>query len=265
MNKGTRSRKIFIQQGMCWVLYLLIVIFACGYAEAMHPLITDDTGTQGKGRFQIEVNGEYSRDREEGVTEETFEIGTIASYGLIDPIDIVLGIPFKKWQSEESGIRDSEKGLSDISLEIKWRFYEEGGLSLAVKPGLTFPTGDDKKGLGSGKATYSLFFIATKKIEPWAFHLNLGYIRNENRLDERNDLWHASLANEWEVARNLKLVGNIGMERNPEKGSSTHPAFVIGGIVYSIREDLDIDFGLKGGLTKTEADYSLLAGIAWRF
>lgn len=123
-----------------------------------------------------------------------------------------------------------------------------------------------KKRIGSGKAPYSIFFIASEKIEPGAFHFNLGYIRNENRLDERNDLWHASFATEWEVAKNLKVVGNIGTERNPEKGSSTHPAFVLGGIVYSIiREDLDIDFGQKGGLTETEADYSILAGIAYRF
>jgi len=26
---------------------------------AAHPLITDDTGTQGKGKFQLELNGQY--------------------------------------------------------------------------------------------------------------------------------------------------------------------------------------------------------------
>ncbi|MEW6419982.1 MAG: hypothetical protein AB1480_18015 [Nitrospirota bacterium] len=30
--------------------------------------------------------------------------------------------------------------------------------------------------------------------------------------------------------------------------SDTHPAFVLGGIIYSISENLDMDFGIKGGL-----------------
>ena len=64
------------------------------------------------------------------------------------------------------------------------RFYEHADLSLAIKPGLTLPTGDDEKGLGTGKATYRLFFIASQEMDPWAFHLNLGYIRNENTLEE---------------------------------------------------------------------------------
>jgi hypothetical protein len=46
---------------------------------------------------------------------------------------------------------------------------------------------------------------------------------------------------------------------------NTHPAFVLGGLIYSVSENLDVDFGVKGGLNKPEADYSVLAGLAWRF
>ncbi len=35
-------------------------------AYAAHPLITDDTGTQGKGKFQIEINSEFSTDTKNG-------------------------------------------------------------------------------------------------------------------------------------------------------------------------------------------------------
>lgn len=43
------------------------------------------------------------------------------------------------------------------------------------------------------------------------------------------------------------------------------PAFILGGLIYSISKNLDIDFGIKGGLNKPETDYAILAGIAWRF
>lgn len=253
------------------ILTMAFVVLWYGSAFGAHPLITDDAGTQGKGKFQLEVNSElgFDKEKEEGVTTketQSGEVATILSYGITENLDIVLGVPYQWFKVEEDGETVSkENGFSDVSLELKWRFYERKGLSFALKPGITFPTGDEKKGLGPGKETYSLFFITTKEIEPWAFHLNLGYIRNENKLDERKDIWHASLAGEVKVVKNLKFVGNVGMERNTDKTSNTHPAFILGGIIYSITENVDIDFGIKGGLNKPETDYSILAGIAWRF
>jgi hypothetical protein len=139
------------------------------------------------------------------------------------------------------------------------------GWSFALKPGATFPTGNEKKDLGTGRVTYSIFFITTKEIEPLAFHLNLGYMRNENKLDERKDIWHISLASELKLIKDLRLVTNIGMERNPDRTSNKHPAFILGGFIYSIFENFDIDIGIKGGLNKQETDVTILAGIAWRF
>jgi hypothetical protein len=68
-----------------------------------------------------------------------------------------------------------------------------------------------------------------------------------------------------EVAKDLNVVANLGMERNPDKTSNTDPVFLLGGLIYSITENLDVDFGIKAGLTKPETDISYLAGITWRF
>ncbi|HUN55298.1 MAG TPA: transporter [Smithella sp.] len=65
---------------------------------------------------------------------------------------------------------------------------------MAFKPGISFPTGDDKRGLGAGALGGHLYLIASQELGPWAFHGNLGYIRNENTIDERKDIWHASFA-----------------------------------------------------------------------
>ncbi len=256
-----------------WMLLTMFIYSTTAFAA--HPLITDDTGTQGKGKFQVEVNSEfnYDREKEEGVTtkETGGEVAAILSYGIVDNLDIVLGIPYQWFRVKEDGdVTFKEDGISDMSLELKWRFYEKDGLSLALKPGFTLPTGNEKKGLGNGRPSYGLTFITTKEVGPWAFHFNLGYMRNEYKLREdkeanRKDIWHVSLASEVEVVKNLKLVGNIGIERNPEKASSKHPAFILGGVIYSISENLDIDFGVKGGLNKPETDFTILAGIAFRF
>lgn len=256
---------VLLNRWKTFFLILCVIFFSTGQTYAAHPLITDDSGTQGKGRYQLELNGEFGKDREEGVKTETFDIKAIMSYGVTENIDLVLTLPYQKIKIKEEDARKSSEGLSDIGLEAKWRFYEKDGLSLALKPGLTLPTGDEDNGLGTGKATLSLFFITTYEHPPWAVHFNAGYIRNENIIDERKDIWHLSLAGTFEIIENLKIVGNIGVERNTDKESRTDPAFILAGLIYSLSKDLDIDMGVKAGLNEAETDYSLLAGLTWRF
>lgn len=242
-----------------------IFIFST-HVFAAHPLITDDAGTMGAGKAQVEFNFEYSSHKESGIKENVTDLSAILTYGITDNVDFVLTLPYQFIKVKAEGETFKENGVSDVSIELKWRFYEKKDTcSLALKPVLTLPTGDDDKGLGNGKATYGLYFIASKEIDPLALHLNLGYIRNENKFDDRKDLWHVSLASEAEIMKDLKLVANIGMERNADRESNTHPAFILGGFIYTISEKLDIDFGVKAGLNKAEVDYALLAGLTYSF
>jgi hypothetical protein len=233
-------------------------------AFGAHPLITDDTGTQGKGKFQLEFNGEYGHKNEGSAVKDATDMAAALTYGISEQIDISIGIPYRFAREEDSGTT-TEDGISDTALALKWRFYEKDGLSFALKPGITLPTGSDERCLGSGRVTYSMYFVTTKEIAPGAIHLNLGYKRNENKVEEREDLWHASLAGEIKIIKALKIVANIGMDRNPDKCSGSDPAFILGGIIYSLRENLDIDFGFKSWFNKSDTGYSALAGLTLRF
>ncbi|MEK6743279.1 MAG: transporter [Nitrospirota bacterium] len=250
---------------------LMMSPLAAGRAFAGHPLITDDTGTQGKGKTQLEFIGEYGIEKENGITEKGLEVPTtpFLSYGLSDTMDLVFGLPYVSVRVEDAGTTTAVRGATDMSIELKARVYEKDGWSFAVKPGVSLPTGNEEKGLGNGKTSYSAFLIATKKVEPWAFHMNVGYMRNEYKLqaDEnanRQDIWHVSIASQVEVARNFNVVANIGIERNPDRTSNTDPAFALAGFIYSIADNLDIDLGIKKALNKPETDTTVLAGITWR-
>jgi len=59
----------------------------------------------------------------------------------------------------------------------------------------------------------------------------------------------------------LTLVANVGVDRNADTASQTNLALILGGVVYSLSDAVDIDFGVKGGLNDVAADYSLLAGL----
>jgi hypothetical protein len=229
------------------------------------PLITDDTGTQGKGKFQLELFGEYGHEKEERITTKTSNVAATLTYGIIDSVDIILSVPYQFWRAEDPESMTKENGISDLAIETKWRFYEKEGLSLAVKPGLTIPTGDEEKGLGNERITYYLYFIASKEMNPWALHFNLAYIRSDNKRDERKDIWHASVASTVDVMKNLKLMGDVGVESNPDGSSSAPPVYILGGLIYSVRENLDIGLGVRGGLTKPETDIAVRGGITWRF
>lgn len=256
-------------KGIVFIVSLFLCVAALSppprLGFAGHPLITDDTGTQGQGGVQIEINGMFGHNDDGGVSEKSYEVDTILSYGLFDKADVVLGLPYQHIRTTENGAKRKERGISDISLEIKWRFFERDGLSLAFKPGVSFPTGNEKKGLGAGRVGFGPAFIVTQELAPWTLHLNLSYKRNENKLAERKDIWHASLASEFEVLKGLRLVANVGAERNTDRSSDTHPAFLIVGFIYSVGENVDLNFGLQWGLTKTESDYMLRPGVALRF
>ena len=256
-------RKSFI------ALWTVAVLFAAllfsGSAFAAHPLITDDTGTQGKKKYQIEVNGQYGQDKSEGVTQNSTQLATGLAYGITDNLDISIGVPYLSLRTKTADGSITDQGVSDVSVGLKWRFYEHDNFSLSLKPAVTLPSGDEDKGLGTGRATYSLYLILTKEIAPLVFHLNLGYIRNENKLDQVQDLWHASLASEYKIVKDLKAVINFGMQRNTSKLSGTHPAFVLGGLIYSISENFDFDIGYKYGLNNDEIDHTGLVGLTFKF
>jgi hypothetical protein len=252
------------------VLMLGLLLLVNSAAWAAHPLITDDTGTQGKGKLLVEISAQYDTDKEtaNGVSTESTggQVATTLSYGFVENADLVLGLPYQWAKGKEGGVTVyDENGISDMTVDLKWRFFEKDGLSLALKPGVRLPTGNDEKELGTGRTGYQAFLIGSKEAAPWAFHVNLGYIGNENRADEEKHLWHASLAATCEIVKGLMIVGDIGIERNRDKAANGNPAFLIGGFIYSLFDNVDIDIGVKYGLTAAENDWSFMAGTAFRF
>jgi hypothetical protein len=254
---------------LCFKIVFILFLFAffspVNVSHAIDLLINNDTGTQGKKNYQVEINTEFAHDSENGTKADTVQLSTILSYGLTDSTDVIIDVPYQFIRLKENGERDRESGLSDIALELKWRFYENQGLSFALKPGVSLPTGDHDQGLGAGKIAYRASLITTKEIDPWTFHITLGYTRNENKVDERKNLWNGSLTAVYSIAEKFRLVGNVGLESNTDRNVNTSPAYILGGLIYSPLNNLDTYFGLKGGLNKPEADYSVLAGLAWRF
>jgi len=253
------------------VLAVSVIVSAMAEREAFaaHPLITDDTGTQGKGKFQLEATGTWLTDQEDTGGEGVREIGSFAALvfaaGVSETLDLMVGVPYVWTETKETGQTTKDDGISDTVIEAKWRFYDKEKFSMAIKPGILLPTGDEEQGRGTGHVGYTAFLISTFETEPLAFDANIGYLYLENRLEERVNLWFASLATRFAVSEQWTIVGEIGATRNADPDYNSHPAFAQAGLIYSPSAKLDLSLGLLAGLNDAEVDQAVRVGVTIRF
>lgn len=226
-------------------------------ALAAHPFITDDTGTQDMSNHQIELNTDYQTLAGARTRVASFTY----SYGLLPHLDAIVNLP--------AGL-SSPSGIGDASVGVKWRFWEDGTTSLGLKPELYLPTGDVDKGLGNGKTSGAVTLLAQHGMEPWTFYGNLGielnrYRNFNDRVENQRVVWRASTAVAYSFTQKTRLLADIGIARNPARGENKHSAFALIGIIYSPRENVDIDIGVKRVLNDAEADRQIGAGLTIRF
>jgi hypothetical protein len=99
-----------------------------------------------------------------------------------------------------------------------------------------------------------------------AFHLHLGYTHNShNEPEERTHIYHASVAVEYSVSEQLRLVSDASIKSNAERSGHPRVGSMVLGFVYSVTPDLDLDLGYRKGLTEPAFDYAWLTGLALRF
>lgn len=244
---------------------LAVAAAAAGPAHAAHPLLTEDTGTQGQGRFQLELTADRTRDQPPGQSAREVLGGTVLSVGIADAVDLQLGLPWLRVHAHDAAGHHADRGLLDASLDLKWRFYEHGPLSLGFKPGITVPSGDAGRGFGAGRAGAGALLILSWAPGPLAVHSHAGYRRNENTVGQRTSLGHLSAAVTWEVSERLKLVADASADTDPDRGSRASVRYAILGLIYSVTPDFDLDFGIKHGLGEPAIDHSILVGAALRW
>ncbi len=235
-------------------------------ARAAHPLLTEDTGTQGRGHSQLELTLDTFRDGLAGVDVRGAQITAVYSYGIADPADLQLGLPYLRVdENEDGGRRTLARGINDLSLDVKWRFFERGAFSLGVKPGITLPTGDDTKFLGAGRVTWGALLIGSYEPGPLAVHTHVGYRDFRNTLGLKSSLWHGSVAATWEVVEQVKLVMDLSRDTNPVPGFSTPLDYVIVGAIWTPVKSVDLDLGYRYGASNPALDRGLLAGVTFRW
>ncbi|AHB74689.1 MULTISPECIES: transporter [Pandoraea] len=227
-------------------------------AQAANPLVTDDTGTQDTGNWQLELNSEWLT----LPTARQQQWTNTLTYGVLPNLDLALQAPYQRIRPDGDGWTS---GLTDLTLQAKWRFIETAQWSLGLKPFVTLPTASQERNLGNGRATTGANLLMQYNLDRWTFLANAGYTWNNNSIGNRRNLWNASTAVLFSVTDELRLAADIGIATNTDTSTQTKPAYALVGAIYSPTKDLDLDVGYKRGLNPTSLAHSVQAGVTIRW
>ncbi|VVD98085.1 transporter [Pandoraea terrigena] len=237
-----------------------LALFCPLSAFAAHPLVSDDTGTQGDGKWQFETNGEVTS-KQQDMGRQTLWNGTLTR-GVGEALDLYVDVPYTHLQNRS----DAEgNGFGDVETGAKWRMYDDGAFSIGLKPYLSFPTGNDQRGLGSGRVNAGATLLTQYETDKWTFLFNAGAAYQPNRQGDRQSLWKVSGAVLYRVLPTTQLILDVGASQNPDVTQRTHPAFMILGAIYSPKSWLDLDVGYRRGLNPQTYDYSWMGGMTVRW
>jgi len=246
-------------EGARLIVLAAIVAAIATPVHAAHPLLSEDTGTQGTGHVELELGGAYARDGE----LRAFEFGPQLSAGLAERVDLIVRPTWIENRSAgEAGTRAS--GAGDTALDGKWRFYDGDAISLATRVGILVPSGNASRGLGQGKWSFHGVLAAQGSTGQWTLIGNLGYVQDPVA-GERSSLWYVTAAAVWQPADRLRFSAEAAAYTPPDLARTTWQAVARIGAIVSITSWLDVDAGYQFRLNHAAPVQVLLAGATIRW
>lgn len=231
-------------------------------ASPAFGMVTDDPGTVAPKSVQIELTADYAKSAE---GKETLA-GLALKTGILESLEIGVNAPIV---ISDPDAGEKESGIGDVQAGLKYRFLEAAGArpALALTAGLTIPTGDKDKGLGSGKSDFSAALVGGFDLKPVSFFFNLGYGRlnsADKDAGEKQDILSASAAAVWAVTEPLALNVEILYQSKGAEGEDDSWQSVVGA-KYSFSEAVTLDAGARVGFTDAAPDWGLLAKLTLVF
>lgn len=236
----------------------VFLILGSSVVFAARPLITDDTGTVEKGRFELELAFDYLRDEDH---QSHYLPSAQLKYGLLERAEIAASIGYIQRDVPLSGKVD---GWADLNLYLKYRLWEEGKYSPsgALKPLVKFPTASRDKGLGSGKIDYGIGPIFSKSYSDFRFHFEAIYFFI-GEIGEK-DILSTGAAMEYEFLKGWTAVGEVRYADNFNSDRNDDPLLVNVGLKKEIAWAV-FDAAFNLGLNPAAPDYGFTVGVTIGF
>lgn len=211
--------------------YLGIFLFLVAgqvFAQGGPPLVTDDPGTPGDGRWEINSSLQASFSDPSAILQfPLFDI----NYGYGDHIQLNLNTSYINVNQYGSQIL---RGLGVASVGVKWRFIDEESAGVAVS---TYPRIDFHHGFSSADPAvntpgthYFLPVEFSKEFGPFGFNPEIGYAS------------YTQFASEWVFG----LAASYRFSKEKEALFEIHGRSLVG----STDRELLYNFGTRYGITE---------------
>lgn len=160
-------------------IVFVLLVGAAGELRAQQPFVTDDAEVTVRGQLHFEYANEYyvlQKSARPNLRQDTNNF--VAQYGLFDGVEVNMDFPLIAIGNERGSGMPSVFGLGDVDFAVKWNLVKEAPGSarpaFTVTAAAEFPTGSERKQLGSGLTDYLLNTILQKTFSGTAVHVNAG-------------------------------------------------------------------------------------------
>ena len=154
-------------------------LLLAGRGLAQQPFLSDDAEVTERGKVHFEYANQYvllQKSFYPNLRQDTNNF--VIQYGLFEHVEVNMDFPLIAIVNARGSGMASVFGLGDVDFAVKWNLVSENPdgarPAFTVAAAAEFPTGSEKKQLGSGLTDYFLNTILQKTFSRTAFHVNAG-------------------------------------------------------------------------------------------
>jgi len=233
----------------------LLATWLAAPAEAAHPSLTEDAGTQGAGHVELEIGAATVR----GPAGRITSLEPQLSIGVQERVDAIVLPTFVAIDAGELRVR----GAAATTTDVKWRFAELDGLDFAVRAGVDWPTGSDA--LGGARSSLHALLVATWRVGETTLSFNAGLDRQSPVLGERRHIGRLGMGVVHPVHEALTVVGDLAVQSNDALGRTTMPGVASIGLIARLAPAFSVDVGYRLALNEAARPHALVAGATFRW
>ncbi|HDY83949.1 MAG TPA: porin [Halieaceae bacterium] len=241
--------------------YRLVLALALASAAvptwAGPPLSTEDPGILAQGEW--EIIGAVTASSAGG--GDAYQVPLLdVSLGVItDKVQIAAAYPYVITDPDDGG---SESDFGNLSLGIKWRFWDSGKLQVAFTPGYAFGVTRETAERGIGEDTDVAAFPLAAEYQVnkrWRFNTSVGYVS----VDDGEDEWGYGAALAYGLNERWELLVELAGATDTDFDDDILD--VRAGFDFAWTDDVHLLFSAATGLREPrgedELDYDLYFGV----
>lgn len=240
----------------CVLIACVMAVGSSVYAEPIRTMLTKENRLPRLYQAEGGMSFRYVEREFDDVTSLT----PYARYTLFPDFALYAEVPF---HSINPDLGSTERGLGDVRVGVEFVPYKDlfGYPWIMPHAEVSFPTGSESKGLGSGDTEY-MVGLAVGTVVNRDFHVaaDLRY----RILDDQDNIPSIAVSLVWELDSKFSLISEIEVAREKDMFDDSHPVTLLGGMHYKATDALH--FIVNGGTVQnSDVDVIIHGKVSYSF